>query len=341
MVDQQSRYLIVSLGSIGLRHLRNLRAIAPDSQIAALRLRGPMTDAMPEGCDLQFGSMEEVRAFAPHAAIVAGPASVHLDISGQLVGMGIHVFVEKPLADKVPGVAALVVEARKQGVVLMTGYSLRFMPSLIEARSRILSGEIGNVLSVRAEVGQYLPSWRPGTDYRESVSAQRTLGGGVLLELSHEIDYIYWCFGLPDSVFCVGGKYSALDVDVEDLAEIILAYNVPQRIVSIHLDFLQRGASRQCRFVGGDGTLIWDGVADRIELDFGVGDSRNFTTGPFMVDRNEMYVAEIQHFLRCIDEKHTPLIDGAQGHDILLIVDAARRSMETSRIVYLEHGAYA
>ena len=341
MVDQQSRYLVVGLGSIGMRHLRNLRAIAPDSEIAALRLHGSIDDVTPDGCDFQFTSMDQVRRFAPYAAIVAGPASTHLDIATQLIGMGVHVFVEKPLADKVLGVAALVTEARERGVVLMTGYSLRFMPSLVEARSRILSGEIGNILSVRAEVGQYLPSWRPGTDYRKSVSAQLTLGGGVLLELSHEIDYIYWCFGMPDNVFCTGGKYSSLDVDVEDLAEILLMYNTPRCIISIHLDFLQRGVSRQCRFIGSGGTLIWDGVADRIEMDFGQGDGRNSVTGPFMIDRNEMYVDELRHFLGCIALGQPPLIDGHQGYEVLLIVDAARRSMETSAVICRKHGAYA
>ena len=77
----------------------------------------------------------------------------------------------------------------------MTAYNLRFLPSLQAYRERIQFGVIGKVLSVRCEIGQYLPSWRPGSDYRQAVSASRALGGGALLELSHEIDYLRWIFG--------------------------------------------------------------------------------------------------------------------------------------------------
>ncbi|MGB5078421.1 MAG: Gfo/Idh/MocA family oxidoreductase, partial [Sphingorhabdus sp.] len=162
----------------------------------------------------------------------------------------------------------------------------------------------------------------------------------ALLELSHEFDYILWCFGMPDSVFCIGGQYSALDLDVEDLAEIVLKYTKPNRIISIHLDFLQRSAARCCKFIGTDGTLIWDGIADSIETQFGPHDYRNAKFGPFSDDRNAMYMEEIQHFLDCVGERSAPLIDGAQGAAVLSIVNAARQSLESGSVVYLEYNVH-
>lgn len=332
---KSERYLIVSLGSIGLRHLRNLRALKPDSQIAAWRMHGTPGDEPPEGCDFEFSSLDDIRSFAPDAAIVAGPASTHVAVALQLMEMGIDVFVEKPISDTLEDAYTLVECAKERGVILMTGYSLRFMASLIEARHRVLAGDIGDVISVRAEVGQYLPNWRPGTDYRTSVSAQRSLGGGALLELSHEFDYILWCFGMPESVFCVGGHYSPLDLDVEDIAEIILTYTNPNRLISIHLDFLQHSASRRCKFIGTKGTLIWDGITDCIETHFGPADARNTVHGPFTNDRNIMYIDEIQHFLNCVDDRSAPQVDGTQGAAVLSIVNAARLSIESATIVHL------
>lgn len=325
MLKSDQRYLIVSLGSIGQRHLRNLRSLRPDSTIAALRLQAAPGDLVP-GCDVQLYSMAEVQAFMPQAAIIAGPASTHAAVASALLKMGVAVLIEKPFADSLDGLPALVETARRRNTVLMVGYNLRFKASLIEARRRILDGDIGEVLAVRAEVGQYLPDWRPGGDYRRSVSAQAALGGGALLELSHEIDYLYWLFGLPQRVSCRGGKLSALEIDVEDVVELCLEYEGPRRLVSVHLDFIQRVASRSCKFIGTEGTLTWDGMTDHIEVKTAVVGKACSLDIP-TPDKNTMYVDELRHFLACVEDGGVPLIDGPQAFEVLSIVEAAKASM--------------
>ena len=109
-------------------------------------------------------------------------------------------------------------------IALMTAYNLRFQPSLQEFRKQIKQQRIGKILSVRVEVGQYLPNWRPESDYRKGVSAQKKLGGGVLLELSHEIDYISWIFGDYKWVKAHISKQSNLEIDVEDTAYLLLGF---------------------------------------------------------------------------------------------------------------------
>jgi predicted dehydrogenase len=331
-IESHPRFLIVSLGSIGLRHLRNLRILRPQSQIAALRLLAGSEASLPAGCDIQLRTMTDVKAFAPSAAIIAGPASTHREIAFELISMGVPVMVEKPFANSLNGLTEIVQTARKNKVPLMVGYNLRFKPSLVEARRRILSGVFGNILSVRAEVGQYLPDWRPGSDYRKSVSAQQSLGGGVLLELSHEIDYLYWFFGLPQRVSCRGGHLSGLDIDVEDTVELCLEYDHPKRMVSIHLDFIQRNVSRSCKFIGTLGTLIWDGVDDRIDM-FVAEPSPASSSDKFdTTDRNSMYLDELAHFLQCVETGSEPLIDGVQAYEVMIIVEAAKISMQTKSI---------
>src|SRR5262249_39063512 len=157
-------------------------------------------------------------------AIIASPASAHLEAALALADAGIHLLVEKPIANSSEGVHELIERCRKHQLVLMVGYNLRFMPSLRRAKQMIESGVIGTVLSARVEVGQYLPQWRPHADYRQGVTAQSALGGGALLELSHDIDYILWILGLPAQLSASGGKYSNLEIDVEDMVEILLEY---------------------------------------------------------------------------------------------------------------------
>lgn len=325
------RYLVVSLGSIGRRHLRNLRTLRPNAEIAVLRQHTPVDgDAAPEYADRQFTTLDEAISFRPEAAIIAGPASRHLGAALPLAKAGVHLLVEKPLADRLEETGELVEFCREHRLVLMTGYNLRFLPSLREARRLVMSGAIGTVLGVRAEVGQYLPNWRPNSDYRQTVTASRKLGGGAILELSHELDYIFWFFGMPSSVTAKGGRYSELEIDVEDMVEITLEYQSPRRLVNIHIDMLQRSPVRQCRFIGDEGTLLWDGLTDRIEYCQAVPGVWKSLDQFACADRNTTYLEELEHFFRCIELDETPLVDGMQGRNVLAIADAARRSLQGS-----------
>jgi len=324
------KYLIVGLGSIGKRHLANLRRLCPVAQIGVLRLHSSIAaNDVPKGADLQFISLSEALAFEPSAAIIAGPASTHLEIGSALATAGIALLIEKPIAHDTDGLLPLLRHCADLNVPLMVGYNLRFLPSLQECKRLIDSGAIGRILGVRAEVGQYLPDWRPGMRYQDGVSAKRALGGGALLELSHELDYLYWMFGMPQHVTACGGRYSGLEMDVEDMVAVSLEYAAPARLIEVHLDFLQRAPSRTCKFIGELGTLIWDGITDALEL-FHI-DEKDWRRidGHAQPERNQMYIDELQHFLDCVAKKTSAICDGAQAYDVLSIVEAAKRSMAT------------
>jgi predicted dehydrogenase len=320
------RFLVVSLGSIGRRHLRNLRALCPQALIGILRLTpNGANEALPEGADLQFTSIIDALAFEPSAAIIASPASMHLAVAIPLARAGIPLMIEKPLATSCKGVEELLCAG--VDVPVMVAYNLRFLPSLVEARRMVLEGVIGDVLAVRAEVGQYLPDWRPVSRYQDTVSAQHVLGGGALLELSHEFDYLYWMFGLPIRVTANGGRYSSLDIDVEDLVSVNLEYESPARLIHVHLDLLQRAMSRSCKFIGSEGTLYWDGIADTLDLYVSATANWERIDTRSCSNNNEMYIAELAHFLDCAFSGETPLVDLRSAYDVLTIVDAARASI--------------
>lgn len=326
------RFLVTSQGSIGRRHLANLRTLRPDATIAVLRTQATPGQPCHPGVDLQFYSLAEALAFAPDAAIVASPASVHLALAEALVKAGIPVLIEKPLADSTEGLRAFVALVGERKVKAGVGYNLRFLPSLVQARALLLGGSIGRVLSVRAEVGQYLPDWRPGSNYSESVSAQQKLGGGALLELSHELDYLLWIFGAPDTVAAKGGRMGDLAIDVEDMVELCLEYQQPRRLVNVHLDFLQRAAHRSCRFIGTEGTLVWNALGDRIELYRAATGAWEQLDYP-LADRNQMYLDELNEFLRPGALDGSSITSLAQGLDVMAVIDAARASMQTQRSV--------
>ena len=140
-------------------------------------------------------SVNEALSFAPELAIIANPSPFHCSIADKLCVIGCKLLIEKPLSSCFAEAISFVAAAKKYSGDCQVAYNLRHLSSLQSFRKSIRDNVIGNVLSVRSSVGQYLPEWRKNTDYRKGVSAQQHLGGGVLLELSHEIDYInFWNF---------------------------------------------------------------------------------------------------------------------------------------------------
>lgn len=333
-----NRYLVVSLGSIGHRHIGNLRLLSPDAQIGVLRTHtrlGAATESLPEGVDVQFFELDDALTFAPDAVVVASPASTHAHYAMAFIARGIPVLIEKPLADTTRGLRELVAEAAEHQVRAAVAYNLRYKPSLQYVRQQVLTGCIGEVLSVRAEVGQYLPDWRPGTRYQDNVSAQAALGGGVLLELSHELDYLYWMFGLPHHVTARGGQLSALELDVEDLVELCLEYEHPRRLVSVHLDFMQRVPHRSCRLIGALGTLIWDAIKDVVEVyrvETGQWERTEFPA----LDRNQPYLDETRDFLFPTDVTTGQLPNLSAAYDVLAIVEAAKDSIASGKTIRIQ-----
>ena len=323
-----ARVLLVSLGSIGARHLRNLRRLCPTTRIAVLRRPGANADeARVAGADEVLYSLNDALAFKPDAAIVASPAPFHVKVAEALTRASVPLLIEKPLAND-PGLAAALVRlCRENSVTLAVGYNLRFLPSLRAAREQVEQGAIGEVFSVRAEVGQYLPDWRRGTDYRQGVTAQAKLGGGVMLELSHEIDYLLWMFGMPAKVTAVGGRSGQLDIDVEDIVELTMQYEQPWRLISVHLDMLQRRPYRRCRIAGTQGSVEWDALADAVHLDILQEDAPRLLQGVNLTDKNDMYIDELRDFLAAAAAGTQPACTGEDGLNVLAVIDAARRSL--------------
>ena len=333
------RFLIVGLGSIGIRHARLVRKMMPETQIAVFRHQNalPPPDIEVDHC---FSSIEEVRHFKPQVAVIANPANHHLDMALTLAQQGVHLLVEKPLYSKASqGVLELIEICREHHVVLMTGYNLRFLPSLRVFRDFLQQDKVGKIYSIRAEVGQYLPDWRPNTDYRKTVSAKKELGGGVLLELSHEIDYLQWLFGKVDWVKAHVMRHSDLEIDVEDTAYILLGFKPDklgsQRVASLNMDFIRHDTSRQCAVIGNKGTLRWNGVEGRVDFFPSSGDKwiELFSDQP---ERDLSYQEEIAHFVSCVKNGETPNVTGEDGLITLMVVDAIRKSSEEGQVIYPE-----
>ena len=335
-----SRILIVGLGSIGTRHLRLARQLLPDADIRVLR-RQPC-DSVPEYANGCLQSLAAAIDFAPQIAVIANPSTLHMRAALPLANAGAHLLVEKPLSATPENVGQLLTTCHKQKTVLLTGYNLRFLPSLQQFRNLLEQAVIGKVLSVRCEIGQYLPAWRPDNDYRQSVSARRELGGGALLELSLERGYLRWIFGEVDWVNATLSRQSSLEINVEDTVHLLLGFQPlsdgHQLIGSVSLDFIRRDTTRLCTAIGEYGSLRWNGLTGMVEQ-FEAGANEWRTLFHYQHQRDDSYLAEWRHFLACVAGRETALISGEDGLKVLRIIEAAKLASETGGRARVETGA--
>lgn len=298
------------------------------------RTRSEHDDNQEEFADNVVYTSEEAIKARPDVAFITSPSTTHISLATVLAQNGVDLFIEKPLSANLYGVEDLLRTQKEHHGLLMVGYNLRFHKPLQYIKSCIDGGKIGKILSIRAEVGQYLPEWRPGSDYRTSVSAKRDLGGGAVLELSHEIDYTMWFVGEPTSVTAQTGHLSDLEIDVEDTAEIVMRF-ANGAIGSIHLDMIQRPPSRNCKVIGTKGTVIWDGTNDSVIL-YSNGSQEYSSLHPAKKeDWNNMYLAELKHFISCVKKRETPLISGDDGKRVLKVALCAMQSSQEQRTISL------
>ena len=320
------KILIIGYGSIGKRHAENIKQITSNNaKIIICRLSN---NKKIKNYTTVFSLKE---AFNNHidVAIVATPASTHISIAIQCVKNNIPVFIEKPISNTLQNTNKLLHISKKNNIIVMVGCNMRFHPGLIKVHSLLKQKKIGKVISIIAQVGQYLPDWRHGIPYTKTSSAQKQLGGGVILDLIHELDYLYWFFGKPKNIFCLAGKKSALKINTEDHAEILLNFQ-KNETAYVHLDYIQRSPDRTCKIIGEKGTIFWNYFTDTVSIFTLKNKWQNFHFNKFK--KNDMYKKEIKHFLYTVKNKTTPLIDLQQGIEVLKIALAAKKSSKYEKL---------
>jgi predicted dehydrogenase len=322
-----NRVLIVGLGSMGMRHLRIARTLLPMADIRVLgREPSPVALNFAKG---YFSSIDDAVDFRPQLSVIANPSPFHMQVAVPLASIGSHLLIEKPLAARLRELDLFLPMLKEKSPVVMTGYNLRFLPSLVKFREILDEGVVGKALSVRCEVGQYLPSWRPDADYRSGVSARKDLGGGALLELSHELDYLQWIFGSAIWVRATLRKQSDLEIDVEDTAHLTLGFRqkeeLPELVATVSLDFVRRDTTRQCTVIGSEGSLRWNGISGVVEV-ICAGENAWTEVYRHQPERDFTYVAEWKHMLKCIEDKRPAKVSFDDGLKVLCLIDAAVRS---------------
>lgn len=324
------KFLIAGFGSIGRRHLRNLRALGENDILLYRTHHSTLPDDEIAGLPVET-SLAAALAHKPDAVIIANPTALHLDVAIPAAEAGCHILMEKPVSHSLERIDQLKCALAEHGSRLVVGFQFRFHPGLQQVKAWLDSGQIGKPFSFRSHWGEYLPNWHPWEDYRQGYAARPDLGGGVLLTLTHPFDYLRWLLGDVQSVWAFAGTLGDLGIAVVDSGEIGIKFQGGPA-GTIHLDYLQRPPSHTLQINGTAGTIRWDNASGNASLYRAEADHWEEYHVPDGFDRNDLFLAELRHFKRVIagEESLCTLEDGAWALRLAL---AAHRSAENGEQV--------
>lgn len=264
-MKKSKRIVIFGFGSISRKYVRLIKEYFPDVEVHIISSR--KIDIYKESFLIDGHSLDHlnIRRINPDGVIIASPAPEHLSDALKCLDLNIPILIEKPLSNSLKNISYFHKKILEKKSKILIGYVLRYSANAKFYKQNISNPNLGSLLYAEIICSSYLPNWRPNQDYRRTVSASSKYGGGVLLELSHEIDYANWFFGPFLKVHSVLKNSRTLDIDVEDTADLILT-NTKGMNVIIHLDFCTRYPQRKCTLYGSEATMKLDFLDSKIEL---------------------------------------------------------------------------
>lgn len=345
------KILMIGLGSIGQRHLRNLHAFLGDeARFLAYRVRGlqrTFSDTMQirEGVALEeeFGiqsytDLDGALAQKPEIAYITNITSQHVPCAVKALRAGCDVFLEKPVADSMAGFEELyrVWQQEAQDRIVFVGFQNRYHPCLRRMKELLTARPLGPIISVRSEMGERLTTMHSYENYADTYMARRDQGGGVILNQQiHELDYLQWLFGAPAAVSACNGKNGTLALDVEDYNDAL--YWVESELgdfpISAHADLYQYPPRRSLKVICQNGWVEADLL--HAALTVANGDDVMQETFPAF-QRNQMFVDEMKGFLACVQTRKQNTLTLAEAAVSQRMAEAAKVAAKERRTVHLE-----
>jgi predicted dehydrogenase len=278
------KVLIVGLGSIAQKHIKALKKILPNVEIYALRssINANCYDDIKNVFDLT-----ELDSLNVDFAIVSNPTAFHKETILKLIPYKIPLFIEKPVFSDLE-IEPLLNEVKINKLITYVACNLRFLDSIRFVKDYIVNKRVNEV---NIYCGSYLPDWRPGVDFRKVYSANKDMGGGVHLDLIHEIDYMFWLFGAPLNVVSTITNTSTLEITAFDYANYLFGY--PDFHVSTILNYYRKDTKRCLEILLDEGTLAVNLLTNRVTFKGTEIFSSNKTIANTYEDQLRFFIEEV------------------------------------------------
>ena len=338
------RSLIIGCGSIGERHLHNIKKIGI-KDLGILDTNKTRVNSLSKKYSVKkFYDLDSALSFKPDFSVICTLPESHIPIANSCINSGSHVFVEKPLSSNLKNVITMLKKAKTKKLKVAVGYNLRFDKGINLLKHKLQQKEIGKPLSILITFGHNIKFWRPGTNYKNHYILKK--GGGIILDGSHEYDYLRWLFEDEiKSVYCQTRSTDSIKTETESFASIILKTK-KGLIANLNIDYLRPFYERSCHIIGEKGSLRWEynltksawstytqKVNSKVTLQLlSKSSSQVFNN---IIKVNDMYINEIRNFVESITLNKKPLVDGFDGLNTLRLGVAALESAKKKKIISL------
>jgi len=315
--------LICGVGSIGKRHYNNLKKIGNINLFAYRTNKSTLSDTLE--FEKIFYNIDEIIEYNNFdGVIICNPTSKHIETALSLASLNCPFFIEKPLGHSMDGVDKL--KEHAENITYVLGYHVLFHPCFKKVKNIVEEGSIGDIISCKAYNGSYLPNWHPWEDYKKSYASNKSLGGGVILTMTHELNYLTSLFGNVDKCTSMISEKNILDIDVDENVEILLKHNSGV-ISNIHLNFFQKNTERWLKIIGTDGIIFWDLWKSEIVMN---QETVKFDKEPIEL-LNQSYYDEIKYFLSiCGKGNNFEIVKGTTINDAINDLDISIKLLENA-----------
>jgi len=303
------KFLICGIGSIGLRHLRNLRQLGYNDIIIYSTGKSKITDAIEETKDLKkFTSLDAALAEKPDICMITNPTALHVKTAIKAANASCHLYIEKPISNNLENLEILKSIVLEKKLISFVTYQFRFHPHIQLLRSIFQNKKLpyGKPLYVTTEWSEYLPDWHPWENYKQGYSARSDLGGGVLLTQVHPLNYLNFLFGKIKNVHINKTATNTLDIDVDDVADLLIQFD---NGISghIHVDYLQKPRVHTMKIVTSNGRFEWDYHKNTLIFINMDGKIETFNNSDFK--RNDMFICMLKEFIYCVEHNEKTQFD--------------------------------
>ena len=325
--------LIVGLGSIGNRHARNLITLGYKNIDIFRTLKNKTNYPKLKNVKVLSNFYKAINSKKYNLIILANPTSEHINYAIKVAQKKTNIYIEKPLSHSFKNIKIFEKLVKKNKTKIMIGCQLRYHPGLIFIKNFLKKNKLGKIFSVTSDVGEHLPFWHPNEDYKKSYASKKNLGGGVILTLIHEIDYLYWLFGEFKSVYATGGKLTKLKINVEDtvVSNILTKKRVP---ISLRMDYWRNPPTRTLNIVGEKGQIFWNYYKKQTIVIYN-NRKKIIKKLPKNWNRNTMFIDITRDFISNILKNKKTRIPLKDGIYTLKIALALKKSLEQSRKILI------
>lgn len=302
-----NKIFFVGLGGAGQRHLRIFKKFLPaQTEFSAYRAieKTPLLHSnfsvnndstLEKKYDLKlFDTLEHGFDNKPDLVVISTPSSLHYDTAKMAAERNVSIFIEKPFSHNLDGFEEFKDLVLKNNLYFFVSFQRRFHTFLKKIKEIISNNGLGKIITADFNVCSYVPQWHAYENFKELYACRKDLGGGVLLTEIHELDLCYWYFGLPKSVFCAGGNYSDIKLDVEDTVHLTVKYD--NFAVQINLCFMLQHNRRDLYLAGTKGYIEWSQEGNKLIYKNYAMNKEEILSDPEAVN-DDMFIAQVEYFL--------------------------------------------